>query len=140
MEDLVESLTRGNVTEVKVVLATVVMALAVYQLFLIAVGYGKLRLGVLEPRPASGAHRAGGDAIVVLVAVVATMCLSYFGFEEAGLHAAAGIALVAVLALKVAVLRRWHALGRYLPVLGMTVFALLAVTWLSSAGDFLADR
>jgi hypothetical protein len=38
------------------------------------------------------------------------------------------------------VLRRWHRLGRYLPVLGITVFALLAVTWLSSAGDFLADR
>jgi hypothetical protein len=36
LEDLVESVTRGNVTEVKVVLASVVLALAVYQLVLIS--------------------------------------------------------------------------------------------------------
>ena len=41
MEQLIEELTRGNVTEVKVVLATVVLALAVYQLVL---GGGGLRL------------------------------------------------------------------------------------------------
>ena len=68
------------------------------------------------------------------------MCLSYFGFEEAGVHAVAGIALLAVLALKIAVLRRWHGLGRYLPVLGIMVFVLLGVTWLTSAGDFLEAR
>lgn len=140
MEDLVQDLTRGNVTEVKVVLATVVTALAVYQLVLIAVNYGKLRLPFLEPRPAGQAHRASGDAIALIVVVVALMCLSYFEYDEAGLHAAAGVALIGVLALKIAVLRRWHSLGRYLPVLGLLVFTLLAVTWLSSAGDFLADR
>ena len=140
MEDLVESLTRGNVTEVKVVLASVVIALAVYQLVLIAIGYGKLRLAFIEPRPAATAHRASGDAIVLLVAVVSLMCLSYFGFDEAGLHAVAGFALLGVLALKIAILRRWHGLSRFLPGLGLSVFALLAVTWLSSAGDFLADR
>jgi hypothetical protein len=40
----------------------------------------------------------------------------------------------------VAVIRWWHGLGRLLPFLGITVFGLLAVTWLTSAGDFLADR
>jgi hypothetical protein len=47
VEDLVESITRGNPTEVKVVLASVVLALACYQLVLIAVGYGKVRTGWL---------------------------------------------------------------------------------------------
>ena len=140
MEDLVEELTRGNVTEVKVVLASVVLALACYQLVLIAVGYGKLRLPVLGPRPASFAHRAAGDAILVMIVVVALMCISYFGFEDDQLvHIVAAISLLGVLALKVMVIRRWHALGRFLPVLGMSVFVLLAVTWLSSAGSFLAD-
>ena len=74
MEDFFEEITRGNVTEVKVVLASVVMALACYQLFLIAVGYGKLRPRFLDARPASFAHRAAGDAIVVMVVVVALMC------------------------------------------------------------------
>jgi hypothetical protein len=52
----------------------------------------------------------------------------------------AATALLAVLALKIAVVRWWHGLGGLLPFLGVSVFGLLAVTWLTSAGDFLADR
>lgn len=140
MEDLVESLTRGNPTEVKVVLATVVIALAVYQLVLIAVGYGRLRPRFLQARPASRAHRAIGDALVVLIAVVAVMCLAVYGWEDdGGVHAVAGAVLLGVLAMKVLAVRAGGRLGRLLPLLGAAVFALLAVTWLASAGDFLAD-
>ena len=46
--------------------------------------------------------------------------------------------LLAVLALKIVVLRWWHPAGGILPVLGVTVFLLLAATWLSTAGAFLA--
>lgn len=142
MQDLIESLTRGNPTEVKVVLASVVAALAVYQLVLIAVTYGKLSLPFLGGRTAGMAHRSAGDAIVAITVIVAVMCLSYYGFEEGekALHIVAGTALLVVLAFKVAVVRRLHGLGRYLPILGITVFGLFIVTWLSSAGDFLADR
>lgn len=140
MEDLVESITRGNVTEVKVVLASVVLGLAVYQLALIAIGYGKLRPSFLEARPAATTHRAVGDALVVMIIVVAIMCVSIFGFEDQSLHVVAAIALLAVLALKIVVIRRLHALGRFLPVLGLSVFVLLAITWASSAGDFLVSR
>ena len=45
MEGLIDDLTRGNVTEVKVVLATVVAALAVYQLVLAAVSHEEGRAG-----------------------------------------------------------------------------------------------
>jgi hypothetical protein len=128
------------VTEVKVVLASVVLALACYQLVLIAVGYGKLRPSFLGAGPASKAHRAAGDTIVVLVCVVALMCISYFGFEDdATLHVVSAISLLAVLSFKIAVLRFWHGLGHLLPYLGITVFVLLALTWLTSAGSFLAD-
>ena len=140
MEDVVETLTRGNVTEVKVLLASVAVALGVYQLVLIAVGYGKLRPPFLAARAASWAHRASGDAIVVLLVLVTVMCVSYFGVEDdAAFHAIVATALLTVLALKIAVLRWWHAASRFLPVLGTTVFSLLALTWLSSAGLFLAD-
>src|SRR5918997_2564485 len=109
VENLVEELTRGNVTEVKVVLASVVLALACYQLALIAVGYGKLRPSFLQAGPASKAHRAAGDTIVVLVIVVALMCVSYFGFEDDyTLHVVSAIGLLVALALKIAVLRFWH--------------------------------
>jgi hypothetical protein len=138
MEDLVERLTRGNVTEVKVMLTSVALALAAYQLMLISLGYGKVRPRFLEPRPAARAHRASGDAIVVLLVVVAIMCLSYFGLEEGAFHAVTGALLLVVLGLKIVVLRWWHSAGRFLPVLGISVFLLLAATWASTAGAFLA--
>jgi hypothetical protein len=141
MEHVVETLTRGNVAEVKVLLASIAMALAVYQLVLIAVGYGKLRPRFLRAGAAAAAHRAAGDAIALLMLITGVMCLSVYGIEdEAGVHMVAGSVLLAVLALKIAVVRRDFGLGRYLPVLGLSVFMLLAVTWASSAGALLADR
>jgi hypothetical protein len=141
MEELVSDLTRGNVTEVKVVLASVVMGLACYQLALIAVGYGKLRLSFLAARPASMTHRAVGDAIVVITIAVAVMCLSYFELEDdASAHAIAAAALLVVLAFKIAVIRWLHGLGRFLPVLGLSVWILFAITVGTSAGDFLVSR
>jgi hypothetical protein len=83
VEDLVERLARGNVTEVNVMLTSVALALAVYQLVLISVGYGKIRPRFLEPGPAAKAHRASGDAILVLLVLVAIVCLSYFGSRRA---------------------------------------------------------
>ena len=59
-----------EVTEVKVLLTSVALALAVYQLVLIAVGYGKLRPPFLAAEPAAKAHRASGDTIAVLLIVV----------------------------------------------------------------------
>jgi uncharacterized protein DUF6529 len=138
MEQFVDDLTFGNVFEVKTVLASVAAALAVYQLVLIAVGYGRLRPRFLASPAASLTHRASGDVIVVLVVIVALACLAHFGFDDdGGLHMVTGALLLVVLALKIAVLRWWHGLGRFLPLLGTSVFVLLALTWLTSAGHFL---
>jgi hypothetical protein len=92
----------------------------------------------MEPRPAARAHRASGDAIVVLLVVVAVMCLSYFGLDEGAFHAVTGALLLVVLGAKIVVLCWWHSAGRFLPVLGISVFLLLAATWASTAGAFLA--
>lgn len=142
MEDLVERLTAGHVTAVKVVLASVVTALALYQVLLMAVGYGWLRLPFLQPAPASAAHRANGDTVAAVTAVVALLCLGYFGFEDGDgwrvtAHVVAGSLLLATLAFKVLVVRRWQRLGRLLPLLGGGVLVLFALTWLTSAGAML---
>jgi hypothetical protein len=138
MEDLIESLMRDNVTEVKVLLASIAAALAVYQLVLIAVGYGKVRVPFLSARSGSTAHRTIGDVIALLLIVVGVTCISVYGFDDdETLHVVAGSALLVVLTIKVAVVRRGLGLGRALPLLGATVFALLAVTWASSAGAYL---
>lgn len=149
MEDLIEEVTRGNVTEVKVVLASVLVALAVYQVFLMAVGYGKVRLPSFKPKAASFGHRAVGDTILVLTLVVSWMCVGYFGISDgieharpgeefrATVHVVSALALLAVLTFKVVVVRWWHSLGRFLPHFGLTVFTLFVIVWLSSAGDYL---
>jgi hypothetical protein len=135
VEDLVQSVARGNVTEVKVVLASLVAALAVYQVTLMAAGYGKLRLPFLAPRPASAAHRAIGDTVVLVTVAVAVMCVSYFELEDNSLHIAVAIALLAVLSLKIIVVRWWHAMSRFLPVIGVTVFTLFIAVWLTAAAE-----
>ncbi len=138
MEHLVETVTRGNVAEVKAVLATVGVGVGVWQIALMAIGYGKLRPRALEPGPASRAHRAIGDTLLVVTVTAATMCAGYFGLEEAfeggseGLHALAAIVLLGVLALKVGIIRGDGRGGALLPYLGSSVFILLVVVWVTS--------
>src|SRR6478672_10396999 len=114
MEQLVEDLANGNVSQVKFVFTLVVAALAVYQLVLIVVGYGKLRTPLLAVRAASWTHCASGDAIVVFIVLVGLACLAYYGVgeHERTLHVVAGFALAVVLAFKTAVIRWWHGLSR----------------------------
>lgn len=141
MEDLVTSITNGYVTEVKIVLTSIVAALAIYQVFLMAVGYGKVRLPFLKGAPASRAHRAIGDSIVAVTIVVGLICLAFFGFEDegdrAGFHVVVSFVLVAALALKIAVIRWWRSMSRFLPLLGISVLALFLMTWWSSSGAYL---
>ena len=138
MEDLVVDLTRGNPSSVKTVLASVVLALAVYQLLLAAIGYRKLPVG--KPGPAFFTHRASGDMLAVLIVVVAVMCLAVFGFEgDYLLHMVAAIGSLFVLGVKIAVVRSGKG-GQFLPYLGTLLFLLLAVTWFTVAPDFLAGE
>lgn len=140
MEDLIDTLTRGNITEVKVTLASVVVALAFYQVALMAVAYGWVRVPFLARDPAAQAHRAQGDAMVVIAVVVATMCVGVYGFEaDETAHVACACALLAVLALKIVVVRWWRSASRLLPILGTAVLVLFTLTWLTSAAGVLAD-
>jgi Family of unknown function (DUF6529) len=149
MEDFVEDLANGQLTEVKIVLTSVIAALAVYQVALMAVGWGKVRLPFLHARAASASHRAVGDTIVPITLLVSIMCLAYFGIEDGieharpgqetvvVIHVASGFLLGAVLALKIAIVRWWHGLSRFLPVLGLSVLGLFVVAWVTSAGAYL---
>lgn len=138
MEDFVWDITRGNPGSVKAVLASVVLALATYQLILAAIGYRKLP--VIDANPAFLTHRYSGTTIAILFVLVALMCLAAFGFEDDyALHGGAGIGAVIVLAAKVTVLRSGKG-GALLPVLGITLFTLIAITWFTVTPDFLAGE
>jgi len=149
MYDLIEQMTNGHVAEVKIVLTSIVTALALYQVALMTVGYRKIRVPFLRPKIASTAHRTLGDVIVPITVLVGLMCVGYFGVSEGidharegqeavvSLHVAAGFALVFALAFKIIVVRWWHALSKLLPYLGATVLSLFLVTWVTSAGAYL---
>ena len=149
MEEFVDQLTRGNVSQVKTVLASVVLALAVYQVLLMAVGYGKVRVPFLKPKAAAFTHRAVGDAAVAVALVVAFLYYSYFGVgdgiehargEEStrgAIHVVAGSLFVAIAILKIVVVRWLRRLDRFLPAIGLTMFSLLAIAWVTSAGNYL---
>lgn len=122
--------------EVKVVLTSVVAVLALYQLTMAAIGYGRLRPRAPEPGVAFLAHRAVGDVVAALLVVVVGLCLA--AGEDGGAHAVVGAVLVALLALKIAVVRRGLGLGRFLPWLGVGVASLLWATWALSAGEALS--
>jgi len=130
--DFFVNITGDRVPEVKLVLTVVVLLLAAYQVLMMAVGYGKLKLPFLSPGAASFSHRSVGDAIVPVTLFVAIACLTYFGieewFDEAFLHGVLGVLLAVVLAFKIAVVRWLHSLSRFLPVLGVTVFILFSLT------------
>jgi hypothetical protein len=139
MEDFFVELTRGNLAEVKVMLAVVVGVLAVYQSLLMVVGWGRVQVRFLSQAAASRGHLALGGTIAFVTIFVSLACLSYFGWEEGGVHAVTGVALVVVLAFKVAVVRWLDDLRQYLPYIGTAVLALLAVTVVASAVEFIAD-
>lgn len=138
MEELAVTITRGNVAEVKIVLATIVAALALWQVALMAVGYGKLKLPFLAPGPAARAHRATGDSIVVVTLTIAFLCIAYFGFEDdSALHIVLALALLGTLAFKIGVIRALPRLGHLLPGLGIAVLLLFWATWFSAAAGHL---
>jgi hypothetical protein len=117
VDDLFDTITRGNVPQVKTVLTSIVAALALYQVAMMAVGYGKLKFGFLKPRAAALAHRSVGDTIFPLTVLVGLMCWAYFGVEDgiehaahnesgrAAIHVVSGTLLVAVLTFKIIVVR-----------------------------------
>ena len=139
MEDFVENITRGNPGSVKAVLASVVLALAVYQLILAAIGYRKLP--IIDAEPAFFTHRASGDAdrragrhrrarcAWPCSASRTTTCCTAARDRRAGRARGQGRGLA----------HRASA-ARFLPYLGVTLFALLAVTWFTVTPDFLAGE
>jgi hypothetical protein len=149
VEDFVETITAGHVTEVKIVLTTVVAALAIYQVLLMLVGWGWVRLPFFTAKAASFTHRSAGDAVATVTLIVGDMCYGYFGISDGIDHAreveerrvlfhvVTGVALLGLLAFKIAVVRWWRGLQRFLPVFGFGVLGLYLVTWWNSSGAYL---
>lgn len=129
-----------TVATAKAVLATVLVALALYQSGLAAVVYGRFRPRHLARRVAARAHRLVGATAAAVTLVVGTLCLSAYdvgdALEDGGrpaVHAIAGIAVLGLLLVKIVVVHLGRRAGRALPALGIGVVLLLALAWATSA-------
>jgi hypothetical protein len=147
--DRTTTLGFDTVIGMKVVVSTVIGALAVLQVIGALWIYGKLR--IRAPSWLGMAHRASGTITLVLSMFVAYHCLWALGLESGTLHGekvptrtvvhgVLGCAVVGAVVVKVVAVRSKRAPGWFLPVAGGLLFALLVVVVLTSAGWYLDEK
>jgi hypothetical protein len=143
------SLGFDTVIGMKVVVSTVIGALAVLQVIGALWIYGKL--GIRAPAWLGMAHRVSGTIALVLSMFVAYHCLWALGLESGTLHGekvptrtvvhgVLGCAVVGAVVVKVVAVRSKRAPGWFLPVAGGLLFALLVVVVLTSAGWYIGEK
>lgn len=135
--------TDGHLLAWKVVVATIVFALAGLQVAMAARFWGVLNVSFLSGSTAVKVHRASGWTALVLGVLVGFSCL----VGPAGptsptrvlLHSVFGAALFAALAVKFSVLKLVIGKDRLLPFLGSAVFLLFFAIWLTSVFDYVSS-
>ena len=132
-----------TVIQMKVVVATVVGVLAIFQLIGALWMYG--RLGIKAPSWLGTAHRISGVVALLLALFVAYHCLWALGLESGHLkdgepvsartviHGVLGCVVIGALVVKVVAVRSKRAPGWFLPVAGGLLFTLLVAVVLTSA-------
>ncbi len=132
--------TGGNLLLWKVILATIVFALAGLQVFMAARFWGVTQTPRISSGTAERIHRVNGRVALPLAVLVALTCLA----GPAGpttptrvlLHSIFGTALFVVLAAKFTILRVLRRGDRWLPYLGGTLFLLFGGLWATSVFQY----
>jgi hypothetical protein len=127
----------------KVWLATIAAALAVFQVLSAAKFYGRLGRG-RGPRWLGRAHRASGSIAFLLTIPVAYHCLWALGFDAAAdargiVHGLLGSLFFGALAGKVLLVRSGGRAAWALPIAGGVVFTALIGVWLTSSFWFFTN-
>lgn len=123
----------------KVWLATIAIALAVFQVLSALRIYGKVSWPRNVPAWFGDAHRLSGTLALVVSLPVAYHCLWSLGFEsDSGelrrfVHSIAGCFFYGAFATKVIAVRSHRLPGWTLPVFGGSVFSALVVIWFTSS-------
>ena len=125
-------------------LATIAVALALVQICTAARIYGRLA-GVLPFGSGTAAlvHRWSGRLAVLVTLPIVFHCITILGFEttttRVAIHSIVGSFFYGVLAAKLLVVHERRFPGWALPVAGGTLFAMLAVMWLTSSGWYFTE-
>src|SRR5260370_40687865 len=137
-------ITNGDLLLWKVILTTIVIALAGLQVALAAGFYEVATLPGIPPATATRVHRVSGRIAIGLGLVVAFTCLA----GPAGptsptrvlLHSIFGTLVFVILTLKFAVLKVLRSGGGALPYIGTALFLGFAAIWATSLADYRTSR
>jgi cytochrome c2 len=125
----------------KSALASVMIACAVIQVLTMFEVMGRERPRG-NPRVLGWIHRGSGYGFVVLLVTISVFCVKDFVTSTAEIstrglfHSVLALIVILVLAIKLGVLRRYHLFGKFLPLLGGSVFVLSFVVYALSGGYF----
>ncbi|GAA4348878.1 DUF6529 family protein [Angustibacter luteus] len=127
----------SGMLQMKTWLATAALVLVVVQVVSASWMWERLPGAGAAPGWVAPLHRWSGSTAFVLTVPVAVHCLWAIGFETTTtrvlLHSVAGCVFYGAYAAKMLGLRLPGLPGWGIPVLGGTVFAVLVLTWLTSA-------
>jgi Family of unknown function (DUF6529) len=139
-----------TVIDMKVVISTIIGAIAVLQVIGALWIYGKL--GIRVPSWLGTAHRISGTVALLLTVFVAYHCLWALGLESGTLedgekvptrtvvHGVIGCAVIGAIVVKIVAVRSRRAPGWFLPVAGGLLFALLVVVVLTSSVWYIGEK
>lgn len=124
-------------TTLKARLGSALLCLALIQLGLAVLMYGRLPGVRPAPRPVRLTHRALGFAAFLFSLPIAYHCLATYGVETSGprvvIHSVAGCAFYGAFVAKVLVVRSRRLPGFVLPVTGALLVVGIALLWYTAA-------
>lgn len=129
--------TAADTFPLKSWLATVVLVLAVLQIYTALWLYGRINRARARPRRLGTAHRLTGAAAIVVSLPIAYHCLFAYGFRDFDArtlaHSLAGCFLYGAIGAKVFAVRSRSVPRWALPLAGGTLVTVVVVLWYSSA-------
>ncbi len=135
--------TFDDIIEFKVILATMVLAVAVVQVASMAMVYGWIPVPDRLKDPLAVFHRWEGRTVVFIAVVIAVLCILDPGPQSAPdrqlRHTVLGIAVLALIVAKVGVIHFVPKSGPILPALGVLVSLSFLGLWYTSSYAFWFD-
>src|SRR5688500_13996777 len=132
----ISKVTGGDLLKLKVILATVVFALAGVQVLLAARFFRRTNFPSMKPETAATTHRWVGRLALTGAVFIAFTCLvgpaGATTPTRAVLHSVFGSLLFVILAVKFTILRVAKKGDRYLPLVGSLLFLTFSAIWATS--------
>jgi hypothetical protein len=144
MIKFLNDVTGGQLLLWKVVVTSIVLALAGLQVAVAARFWGRPSIIAVSPGTAVRIHRTSGRLALTLGVIVALTCIvgpaGPLSPTRVALHSIFGILVFAILTAKFVVLKVLRSGGNALPLIGSALFIAFGAIWATSVADYVAAK